>query len=115
MFYKLGTLAERIDADGVFADAAEVEFAVVFDVGNLRIAVTCAVLEVLDDATDHNLTQNPSTRCLRRMVADTRRYYGCEDFMAMPSDVTAYCNSLSFLSSDDTSIELVIVGVGNLF
>src|SRR5262249_9582353 len=39
-------------ADGVFADAAEVEGAVVFDhVGDLGKAVGGAVLEVFDDAT----------------------------------------------------------------
>ena len=37
-------------ADGVFADAAEVEFAVTFnDVGDLGVAVGGAVLEVLTD------------------------------------------------------------------
>ena len=37
-------------ADGVFADAAEVESIVVFyNVGNLAVAVRWAVLEVFDD------------------------------------------------------------------
>ena len=41
---------ESVAAEGVFADAAEVEGAVVFDdVGDLGVAVRGAVLEVLDD------------------------------------------------------------------
>ena len=44
-------LLKSVDADRVFADAAEVEFAVVFDdIGDLAIAVRRAVLEVFDDA-----------------------------------------------------------------
>ena len=44
-------LSESEAADGVFADAAEVEFAVAFDhVGDLRVAIGGAVLEVRDDA-----------------------------------------------------------------
>ena len=44
-------LAEGEAADGVFADASEIERAVAFDdVGDLGVAVGGVVLEVVDDA-----------------------------------------------------------------
>lgn len=48
--YRFWLFGEREAAEPVFADAAEVERAVVFDnVRNLGVAIACAVLEVCDD------------------------------------------------------------------